>query len=70
MHIERYLKTKVKSCEDKLNTDFHDDELPRKGPHCICLSLILIDSVYKMGERYYPQVFFRRMQIHYQMHYQ
>ena len=31
--------------------------MPRESSHCICLSVILIDSVLKMGKNYYLQVF-------------
>ena len=30
--------------------------MPKEGSHCICLSVILIDSVFEMGKNYYPQV--------------
>ena len=33
----------------------------KEPKHCIGLSVILIDSVFKTGENDYPQVFFRRM---------
>ena len=42
---EKYLQTKIKSYEGKINTDFHGKGIP-KGFHCICLSVILIDSVF------------------------
>ena len=29
----------------------------KQGSHCICLSVRLIDSIFKMGESYYSQVF-------------
>ena len=29
----------------------------KEDSHCIYLSVILIDSVFKMGKNYYPQVF-------------
>ena len=32
-------------------------ECLRKGSHFLCFSVILIDSVLKMGKKYYPQVF-------------
>ena len=28
-----------------------------KSTHCICLSVLLIDSVYRKDKDYYPQVF-------------
>ena len=52
---EKYLKTKIKSYEGKTNTNFCGDKMP-KGSQVICLSVILIDSVFKTGENYYLQV--------------
>ena len=31
--------------------------MPKEGSHCIFLSVVLIDSVFKMGKNYYPRVF-------------
>ena len=31
--------------------------MPKWRSHCICLSIILIDSVLNMGKNYYPQLF-------------
>ena len=31
--------------------------MPKKGSNCIYLSLVLIDSIFKMGKNYYTQVF-------------
>ena len=31
--------------------------MPKEGSKCICLSVILVDSVYKKDKNYYPQVF-------------
>ena len=39
---------------EKVNTN---DKIPKEGFQCICLSLILIDSVFRTGKNYYPQVF-------------
>ena len=49
---EKYLKAKIKSYNGKINTNFHNNKTPKEGSQCICLSVILIDSVY-----HYPQVF-------------
>ena len=53
----KYLKTKIKSYEEKINTNFPSDKIPKEGSQCICLSIILINSVFKTGKNYYPQVF-------------
>ena len=42
---EKYLKTKIKSYEGKINTNFHSDKKPKEGSQCICLWVILIHSV-------------------------
>lgn len=40
-----------------MSTNFYDDGIPKQSVHCICLSVILINSVFKMGKSYCPQVF-------------
>lgn len=43
MYNGKYLKTKIKSVEGKINTNFHDHEMAKEDSHCNCLSVILID---------------------------
>ena len=57
VYNNKYLKNKIKSYEGKINTNFHNDKMPKEGFHCICLSVVLIDSVFKMGEKCYPLLF-------------
>ena len=40
-----------------INTNFHNDNIPRERSQCICLWVIWIDSVFRTGDNYYPQVF-------------
>ena len=49
-----YLKPKIKSYEGKISTKFYDDEIPKEGSHVNCLSVILINSVLRIGKNYYP----------------
>ena len=49
---EKYLKTKIKSLEGKINTNLHSDKIPKESSQCICLSLILIDLVCRTGKNY------------------
>ena len=51
---EKYLKGKTKSYNEKTNTNFHNNKISKEGSQCICLSVILIDSVLKTGKNYYP----------------
>ena len=41
------LHTMIKSYEGKINTKFHVDKILKEDSHFICLSIILIDSVYR-----------------------
>ena len=40
---QKYLKIKIKSHESKINTNLHDNSVPKEGSHCVCLSVTLID---------------------------
>ena len=55
--VDSYIKTKVKMCDNKVNTNFQGKETPKEDSSHKCLSLIMLDSVVKVGKRYYPQVF-------------
>ena len=43
---EKYIETKVKSCESKINTNFQDTGVPKESSYCIGLSVILTDFVF------------------------
>ena len=45
VYNQKYLKTKIKSCTGKTNANFHNDKMPKEGSQCICVSVILIESV-------------------------
>ena len=53
---EKYVKAKVKSFNERINTHFHNNKIPKEGFQFIWLSVILIDSVFIIGKSYYPQV--------------
>ena len=57
VYNEKYIKTKIKSYNGKISTNFHNNKIPKEGSQCVCLSVILIDSVYKTDKNYYPRVF-------------
>ena len=57
VYNEKYLKAKIKFYNGKINTNFHDNRMPRDGSQFICLSVILINSVFRADKNYYPQVF-------------
>ena len=35
-----------------MNTKFHDNKIPKEGSHGVCLSVILIDFVFRIGKNY------------------
>ena len=55
----KYIKTKIKSYNNDIRTNFHGEGNSRKVPKesCTykCFSLISLDSVIQMGKKYYPQ---------------
>ena len=59
VYNEKNLKAKIKSCSGKINTNFHNNKIPKEGPQFVCSPVILIDSILSLetGKDYYPQVF-------------
>ena len=57
VYNEEYIKTKIKSYNGKITTNFHNNKIPKEGSLRVCLSGTLIDSVYKKDKSYYPQAF-------------
>ena len=59
VYNEKYLKAKIKSYNGIININFHNYKIPKESFQFICLSVILIHSVFRTGENYYPQVFLK-----------
>ena len=53
---EKNLKAKIYPYNGKTNTNFYNNKIPKEGSQFICLLVILIDSVFRTGKNYYPQV--------------
>ena len=49
------LKAEKKSYNGKINTNFPNSKIPKKGSQFICLPVILINSVFKTGKNYCSQ---------------
>ena len=56
VYDDKYLETKIKFFEEKLNTNFHEYKAPKEGSQYICLSVNLVDSIFRLGKKYYPQL--------------
>ena len=50
----KYIKTKIKMYAGSLITKFHNKKMPKEKAPCKCLSIVMIDSVIKANEKYYP----------------
>ena len=53
---DKYIKTKIKSYGDKINTNFQGKKIPKENASYTCLSLIMLDSVIRANKRYYLQL--------------
>ena len=51
----QYIKTKVKSYGDKVNTNFQDNKILKENASYKGLSLVILDSVTRVNKDYYPQ---------------
>ena len=58
---EKYLRTKIKSYEGKISTNFYGDKIPKEVSYFICLSLTLIESVFRSVKNYCTQVFLEEL---------
>ena len=56
MYNGKYIKTELSLYNGKRNTNFHDNKIPEESVWCVCLSVILLDSIVKMSKIYYPQI--------------
>ena len=52
----RYVNGKLKTWKERIKTNFHGQDIPY-NMHCNATSVLEIDSVYKQGKNYHPQVY-------------
>ena len=57
IYDDKYIKTKVKTLNNTINTLFSGEEIPNKKINYICISAICIDSALKADKNNYPQVY-------------
>ena len=53
----KYLKIKVIEYDGEIKTNFLDNGIPKENMRYTCIACITIDSVMKMDEKYFPQVY-------------
>ena len=57
VYDETYIRAKVREFDSKIKTNFLGDEIPKKNMHYTCIACVTIDSVMRMDEKHYPQVY-------------
>ena len=57
IYDEKYIKTKVKTFNNTINTLFSGDKIPEEKIHYVCISRIYIDSVLGTDSKNYLQVY-------------
>ena len=53
----KYLKTTVKEYDGATKTNFLGNRIPKENIHYTIIACITIDSVVKMDDKYFPQVY-------------
>ena len=51
----KYIKTKIKMYEDRVNTYFKGKDVPKEDASDHCLSFIFLDSTIRVSKKYHPQ---------------
>ena len=54
---DKYIKSKIKSYENNIQTDFDKKGIPKQNVLCNCLFVIMLESVIKMGKNMIPKHF-------------
>ena len=57
VYVEKYIKVKVKEFNGLIKTNFLGDKITKESMHYACIACITIDSVMRMENKNYPQVF-------------
>ena len=57
MYNDKYIKTKIKIYNDRVYTNFQHNKILKVNEYCVCLSAILLDSIFvNSNEEYYLQI--------------
>ena len=52
----KYVHGKLKTWKERITTNFHGQDVPY-DMYCNAIVMLKIDSVYKQGKNYYPEVY-------------
>ena len=54
---DRYIHGKLKTWKERIKTNFYGQDMHSCDMHCNVTVVLKIDSVYKQGKNYHPQVY-------------
>ena len=57
VYDKKYIKAKVKEFNGVIKTNFLGDKIPEENAHYTCIACITIDSIMRMENKNYPQVY-------------
>ena len=57
VYNKKYLKAKTKYYNGRINTNFHNNKIPKEDSQYLCLSVILIDYPFRRDKNLHSQVF-------------
>ena len=57
IYDQTYIKAKVREFDGVIKTNFSGNGVPKENMHFTFIACITIDSVMKMDEKYFPQVY-------------
>ena len=56
---DQYIKTKIKSYGDKINTNFQGKKIPKEAASYKHLSRIMLDFAIRVNKKYFPHIFLK-----------
>ena len=58
--VDKYIKTQIKTCRNKVNRNFQGQKVPKENASYKCISLIMLDSVFRVNKKHYPETLFKK----------
>ena len=63
VYDEKYINAKVREFNGAIETNFLGNKIPKESMHYICVACITIDSVMRMENKNYPQVYLEEWKL-------
>ena len=51
MYNDKYIKTKIKICNNRVNTNFQHNKIPKDNNYLACLSEILLEYIFVHSDK-------------------